>query len=39
MDGIFRGKYLTRSKFLSALDDGFGFCDVVGGSAISRYPA
>lgn len=29
VDGILRGKYLARSKFLSALDKGFGFCDVV----------
>jgi glutamine synthetase len=29
VDGILRGKYLSKAKFLSALDDGFGFCDVV----------
>ena len=28
-DGILRGKYMSREKFLSALDKGFGFCDVV----------
>ena len=28
-DGILRGKYLSAEKFLSALDNGFGFCDVV----------
>jgi glutamine synthetase len=28
-DGILRGKYIDREKFLSALDQGFGFCDVV----------
>ena len=28
-DGIMRGKYMSRSKFLSALEGGFGFCDVV----------
>ena len=28
-DGILRGKYMSRKKFLSALDGGFGFCDVV----------
>jgi len=28
-DGILRGKYMHRDKFLSALDGGFGFCDVV----------
>lgn len=29
MDGVLRGKYMARDKFLSALDGGFGFCDVV----------
>jgi glutamine synthetase len=29
MDGIMRGKYMSKDKFLSALDRGFGFCDVV----------
>lgn len=29
MDGVLRGKYISRSKFLSALEKGFGFCDVV----------
>ncbi len=29
IDGIFRGKYMKRDKFLSALEGGFGFCDVV----------
>ena len=28
-DGIMRGKYLSRGKFLSALDKDMGFCDVV----------
>jgi glutamine synthetase len=28
-DGILRGKYLARDKFFSALEYGFGFCDVV----------
>ncbi|MDE2347658.1 MAG: glutamine synthetase [Gammaproteobacteria bacterium] len=28
-DGILRGKYIDRDKFLSALDKGMGFCDVV----------
>lgn len=31
VDGIMRGKYLKIDKFLSALDNGFGFCDVVVG--------
>ena len=26
---MLRGKYLARDKFLSALEQGFGFCDVV----------
>lgn len=29
MDGVLRGKYLSSAKFAKALDDGFGFCDVV----------
>jgi glutamine synthetase len=29
VDGILRGKYLHVDKFFSALDSGFGFCDVV----------
>ncbi len=29
IDGIFRGKYISREKFLSALESGLGFCDVV----------
>ncbi|HEX5056276.1 MAG TPA: glutamine synthetase [Gammaproteobacteria bacterium] len=29
IDGVMRGKYLSRDKFVSALDKGFGFCDVV----------
>ncbi|MDH5543984.1 MAG: glutamine synthetase [Gammaproteobacteria bacterium] len=28
-DGILRGKYMSKEKFFSALDKGFGFCDVV----------
>ena len=31
VDGILRGKYVSREKFLSALEKGFGFCDVVVG--------
>lgn len=29
VDAILRGKYMSRDKFFSALDNGFGFCDVV----------
>jgi glutamine synthetase len=29
IDGVLNGKYMSRDKFLSALDGGFGFCDVV----------
>lgn len=29
IDGIMRGKYMSQDKFLSALDKGFGFCDVI----------
>ena len=31
IDGVLRGKYVNRAKFLSALEKGFGFCDVVVG--------
>ncbi len=29
IDGVLRGKYMQRDKFISALKNGFGFCDVV----------
>jgi glutamine synthetase len=29
IDGVMRGKYVSRDKFSSALDEGFGLCDVV----------
>ena len=29
VDGILRGKYVDRQKLRSAVDKGFGFCDVV----------
>src|SRR5258706_16429017 len=29
VDGVLRGKYMAREKCLSALEKGFGFCDVV----------
>ena len=29
IDGVMRGKYMARDKFESALEKGFGFCDVV----------
>jgi len=31
IDGILRGKYLSKDKFLAAADSGFGFCNVVFG--------
>jgi glutamine synthetase len=31
IDGILRGKYLAKDKFLSAAEKGFGFCNVVFG--------
>ena len=31
IDGVLRGKYLHKDKFLSAADGGFGFCNVVFG--------
>lgn len=29
IDGVLRGKYMSREKFLSAAEKGLGFCDVV----------
>jgi len=31
VDGILRGKYVHKEKFLSAAESGFGFCNVVFG--------
>lgn len=31
VDGILRGKYISRDKFNSAAETGFGFCDVIFG--------
>jgi glutamine synthetase len=31
VDGVLRGKYMALDKFWGALDEGFGFCDVVFG--------
>jgi glutamine synthetase len=31
VDGVLRGKLMRKDKFLSAVEDGFGFCDVVFG--------
>jgi len=29
LDGVLRGKYMAKDKFFSALDKGFGYCDVI----------
>ena len=31
IDGVLRGKYIHKDKFFSALEKGFGFCDVIFG--------
>jgi glutamine synthetase len=31
IDGILRGKYISTEKFLSVVDNGMGFCDVIFG--------
>lgn len=31
IDGVLRGKYISREKFLSSAEKGFGFCDVIFG--------
>jgi glutamine synthetase len=35
IDGVLRGKYISLSKLRSALEHGFGFCDVIFGWDIS----
>jgi len=35
VDGVLRGKYVSLEKFWSALDEGFGFCDVIFGWDVS----
>jgi glutamine synthetase len=35
VDGVLRGKYISLDKFWSALEKGFGFCDVIFGWDIS----
>ncbi|MBW2587741.1 MAG: hypothetical protein JRD92_12460, partial [Deltaproteobacteria bacterium] len=35
VDGVLRGKYVSLEKFWSALDKGFGFCDVIFGWDVS----
>ncbi len=29
IDGVMRGKYMSKDKFFSSLDNGFAFCDIV----------
>ena len=31
LDGVLRGKYIHKDKFLSAVESGFGFCNVIFG--------
>ena len=31
VDGVMRGKYINMKKFSSAIEKGFGFCDVIFG--------
>lgn len=31
IDGVLRGKFMRKEKFLSVLESGFGFCDVIFG--------
>lgn len=35
VDGVLRGKYISLEKFWSAMEKGFGFCDVIFGWDIS----
>ena len=34
INGVLRGKYISRNKFLSGLEKGLGFCDVIIGADI-----
>ena len=38
IDGILRGKYVSREKFESAASSGMGFCDVLFGWDPHRTP-
>src|SRR5213080_2789369 len=38
IDGVLRGKYIHKEKFFSAVEGGFGFCDVVFGWDSSDQP-
>jgi glutamine synthetase len=38
LDGVLRGKHIGRDKFVSALEDGFKFCDVLLGWDSSDRP-
>jgi glutamine synthetase len=38
IDGVLRGKYLHKDKFFSAVEGGFGFCDVVFGWDVNDQP-
>ena len=29
IDGILRGKYISKEKLTDAMENGFGFCDVI----------
>ncbi len=38
LDGVMRGKYVSRDKFLSGLETGLGFCDVILGWDVDDQP-
>jgi hypothetical protein len=38
IDGILRGKIVSKKKFLSVAKDGFGFCSVIFGCELSAPP-
>lgn len=38
LDGVLRGKYVSRQKFLAGLEGGLGFCDVVLGWDVDDQP-
>ena len=38
LDGVMRGKYVSQDKFLSGLETGLGFCDVILGWDVDDQP-
>ena len=39
IDGILRGKYISKEKLTDAMENGFGFCDVILGCLLYTSPS